>query len=212
MEIGDIVISTKLHILEHCSYDVILGKNFIIENLDSINIRDGEIIFKSQNGTKKAAELNNVKIKGNTKYVTAAKTAKREIFLPKEKKVVELYPKSDILANALRFQPRESLEKLNLEAEVQIVSGEGSKMQITLTNNTDTKITLFPNKQVGTFTIIRKAKVCVTGGEQKDDILYKLEYKKAYIGVCTVKRTDESIIVNSQGKGTEPTKFENAKF
>ena len=80
-----------------------------------------------------------------------AKVVKKTIFQPSETKNVDVYPTSSILAKTLIFESNEYLLSQGLSAHSQAVDGTIDYVSIVITNMSDSKKVLYPNRKIGIF-------------------------------------------------------------
>ena len=155
MVIGDLKANVTLNILTACNYDVILGRNFILEYVETIDVGNKEVSFRREKGKLKKAMLHGLQTKANRDTKGVAKVAQKVIFEPHETIAVEVYPTKNLLAKKLRFRSSENIENLGWQAKDQVVSGLTGTVKVSINNDTNSKRTLYPNKRIGTFDVVK---------------------------------------------------------
>ena len=93
---------------------------------------------------------------------TPARVDRKTTLPPNSTRKIALYPKDNILAKTIKFQGKsEFLQPKGLHMESTVLSGLTGNMQCAITNTTGRPVTLYPDKQVGSFTIVREPKECM---------------------------------------------------
>ena len=124
--IGQLKMDVELNILQGCNYDVILGRNFINENVKSINVGAREVLFLNDKGEVRKAELLSRQkrigtfMKGKTAAIftsaslSSSKESVYERLMSKEKRDHRQKVKVEIL-EYFRNMKAQELRQLNLE-------------------------------------------------------------------------------------------------
>ncbi len=143
------------HVLRESSFDVIIGRQFLRNFVDFIDIRNSKLIFLNE----AVATLNAVSV---TPLRTAsAKLEKTVRFRPGAEKLISIYPSNDILAEGLLYDVNAKMRKRGFEAATQLVSGYDGVMKVVIKNNTTTSTNLLAGSNVGVLNVQRPATVCV---------------------------------------------------
>ena len=157
IRIGEYETRVKLNILPDAHHEILLGRDFLSQHVETLNFATNEITFK-----KNHRGSNNIETQEeHTTHTTRARMAEAITIDPYQETEVETYPSDDILAEKLIFTASEQTHSLGISARNQIVAGNRSTMRIKVKNELGKQIRLYPNRSIGKF---RKQENAQTGG------------------------------------------------
>ena len=157
LDVMGVTVEWDFHIINGMSSNIILGRDFINNNIKSIDIEKGVVNIRDINGDACAVTIGGRKAKKPKQ--ASAKAAKLIIIRPGHTSTAKIYPSNDILHPTLAFQENEWMKNKQIDVLTRTISGESSKMEIQMKNSSPQVVRIYPGRKIGTLTWYSPPKV-----------------------------------------------------
>ena len=175
IRIGNLDTNVKLHILPESNHEILLGRDFINEYINFINVTEKTISFKNSDDMQRAANICAFKQERKNKRTEQASaiTATKTWLKKNEEGEIEIFPSNDIIGTKLIFMADKETEKYELEIKNQEISGLTGTMKIKVVNKGDDRA-IYPNTKIGIVRIPRKVETCAIEDKEMEKIIYNI--------------------------------------